>query len=69
MFYKFGQACITNWGRFVLLQIWTKVVTNWGRSSYELGQLLQIRAAVITNKNSYYKLEKPLLKIGASIKN
>ena len=80
MYYKLGEACvtdwggfvllkiranvvtnwvsfiITNWGGFVLLQIRTNVVTNWvsfiitnwGKFYYKLGQLLQIRATVIT---------------------
>ena len=55
MYYKLGQACITNWGSFVLLQIRANVVTEWG-SYYKLGQpLLQNRAAttnwgkIITN--------------------
>ena len=30
MHYKSWQACVTNWGSFVLLQIREKVVTNWG---------------------------------------
>ena len=62
MYYKLGQACVTNWGSFVyyelgqtlsqigvasLLQISASVVTNWG-SYYKLGQLLQI-GAIITN--------------------
>ena len=64
-----GQACVTNWGSFVLklgqtllqiaasllLQIGTSVITNWV-SYYKLGQpLLQVRAA-ITNWGRYYKL-------------
>ena len=28
MYYKLGQACVTNWGSFVLLQIRANVVTN-----------------------------------------
>ena len=41
MYNKLGQACVTNWGNLVLLQI---------------GQnLLQIGAA-ITNHGNYYKL-------------
>ena len=28
MYYKMGQACVTNWGSFVLLQIRANVVTN-----------------------------------------
>ena len=30
MYYKLGQARVTNWGSFVLLQIRANVVTNWG---------------------------------------
>ena len=56
MYYKLWQACVTNWGSFVLLQIRVNVVTNWGsfiianygKSCYKLGQLLQISATVIT---------------------
>ena len=55
MYYKFWQACITNWGSFVFLQTRLNVVTdwgsfiitNWGKCFYKLGQLLQIRATVI----------------------
>ena len=55
MYYKLGQACITNWGSFVLLQIRANIVknwgraifTNWGKCRYKLGKLLQIRATVI----------------------
>ena len=56
MYYKLGQACVTNWGSFVLLQIRSNVITNWdsyiitnwGKCCYKLEQLLQIRATVIT---------------------
>ena len=56
MYYKLRQACVINWGSFVLLQIrenavtsWgSLIITNWGKCCYKLGQLLQIRAAVIT---------------------
>ena len=56
MHYKLGQARVTNWGSFVLLQIRTIIVTNWGsfiitnlsECCYKLGQLLQIRANVTT---------------------
>ena len=72
MYYKLGQACVTNWDSFVLLQIRANVVTNWGSfiitnwgSYYKLGQpLLQNRAA-ITNWGRYYKLGQ-LLQIEAS---
>ena len=54
MYYKLGQACVANWGSFVLLQLKANVVTNWG-SYYKLRQpLLQNRAAII-NWNRYYK--------------
>ena len=77
MYYKLGQACVTNWGSFVLLQIRANVATNWGsfiitnqgKCSYELGQLLQIRATVITKQGSYYKLGQNVLQIGAGITN
>ena len=63
MYYKLGQACVTNWGSFALLQIRTNVVTNWAVS------LLQIRASVVTNWSSYCKLEQPLLQNRAAITN
>ena len=77
MYYKLGQACVTNWGSFVLLQIRANVVTNWGsfiitnqgKCCYKLGQLLQIRATVITKQGSYYKLGQNVLQIGAGIIN
>ena len=71
MYYKLGQACVTNWGTFVLLQIRANVVTNWGRFiitkwgkyCYKFGQLynleqplLQNRAALINWSKMYYKL-------------
>ena len=75
MYYKMRQACVTNWGSFALLEIRVNVVknwdsfmiANWGKCCYKLGQLLQIRAAVlqtsaaITNwGNMYYKSEQVL---------
>ena len=75
MYYKFWQACITNWGSFFFLQIrlnvvtdwssfiitnWGKFFTNWG-SYYKLGQpLLQNRAAITNWSKMYYKLEQLL---------
>ena len=64
MYYKLGQACVTNWDGFVLLQIRANVVTNWdsfvitdwGKCYYKIGQLLQIKAKFITNWGRYYKL-------------
>ena len=79
MYYKLGQACFTNWGSFVLLQIRTNavtnlgsfIITNWGKWCYKLGnryykmgQLLQIGAKLITNWGRYYKLGQSL-QIGA----
>ena len=77
MYYKLGQACVTNWGSFVLLQIRANVVTNWGsfiitnqgKCYYKLGQLLQIRVTVITKQGSYYKLGQNVLQTGAGIAN
>ena len=65
MYYKFGHACVTIWGSFLLLQIGiTSVATNWGSSGYyKLGQ------NVIKNWGSYYKLQKPLLTKVAVITN
>ena len=66
IYYKSGQACVTNWGSFVLLQIRANVVTNWG-SYYKLGQpLLQNRAAIINWGKMYYKLGQ-ILQIRAII--
>ena len=56
MYYKLGQACVTNWASFVLLEIreivalnWDSlIITNWGKCFYNLGQLLQIRPNFIT---------------------
>ena len=72
-----GQGFITNLGSFVLLQIGASAITNWGslvitkwgRRYYKLGQLLQIRATVITKWDSYYKLRQMLLQIRAAITN
>ena len=77
MYYKLGQAGVTNWRSFVLLQIRANVVANWGsfittnwdKCCYKLGQLLQIRATVIIKQGSYYKLEQNVLQIGAGITN
>ena len=30
MYSKLGQACVTNWSSFILLQIRENVATNWG---------------------------------------
>ena len=72
-----GETRVTNWGRFVLLQIRENVVTNWGdlvstnwgKSCYKLGQLLQIKATIITKYGSFYKLGENVLQIGVGITN
>ena len=54
MYYKLVQACATNWGSFVLLQIRANVAINWcsfintsqDKCCYKLGQVLQIRATI-----------------------
>ena len=58
MYYKLGQACVTNWGSFVYYEL--------GQTLSQIGvaSLLQIRASVVTNWGSYYKLGQ-LLQIGA----
>ena len=76
IYYKLEQVFITNWGSFF--------ITNWGKCYYKLGQLnyykmgrhyykmgdlSQIRATVITNRSSYYKLGQTLLHIRAAITN
>ena len=60
MYFNLGQACVTNWDSFVLLQIRATVVTNW--SSYcKLGQpLLQNRAAITNCGKMYYNLGQVL---------
>ena len=59
MYYKLGQACDTNQGSFVLLQIRANVVPSWGS--------FIIRVSVVTNWGNYYKLGQTLLQIGAGI--
>ena len=77
-YYKLRQLhFITNWGSFFLLQIGASVITNWGsliitnegKFYYKSGQLLQVRAIVITNLGSYYKFGQTLLQIRAAITN
>ena len=63
MYYKLGQACVTSWDSFVLLQI--------GEALLQIGaaSLLQIRESVVTNWGSYYKLGQLLLKNRSVITN
>ena len=63
MYYKLGQACVTNCGSFVLLQTRVNVV-QMGAAS-----LLQIGASVTTNWGILYKLGQPLLQNSAGITN
>ena len=61
MHHKSGQACVTNWGSFVLLKL--------GQTLLQIGAapLLHIRTSVVTNRGSYYKLGQPLLQNRAAI--
>ena len=77
MYYNLVQACVTNWGSFVLLQIRANVVTNWGsfiitnwgKCCYKLRQpLLRNRAAITNWGKIYYKLGQ-VLQIRAIITN
>ena len=53
MYYILGQACVTNWGSFVLLQIRANVATNWGNFIItNWGKCLHRVAAVILEINS-----------------
>ena len=75
-YYKFGQLhFITYWDQCYYKFRQLFFITNWGKCYYKLGQLnhyksgqlLQIRATVITNWGSYYKLGQTLLQIRAAI--
>ena len=46
-------------------------ITNWGKLVLQIGaaSLLQIRASVVANWGSYYKLGQPLLQNRAAITN
>ena len=63
MYYKLGQACVTNWGSFFDYKL--------GQTLLQIGaaSLLQIGANVVTNWGSYYKLGQPLLQNNAAITN
>ena len=70
MYYKLGQAYVTNWAALfyynlgqTLLQIET-AIKNQGNRYQKIGQLLQIGAKRITKWGRYYKLGQ-LLQIGA----
>ena len=58
MYYRLGQACVTNYGSSVLLR--ANIVTNWG-SYYKLGQtLLQSRPPITNCGKMHYKLGQVL---------
>ena len=71
MYYNLGQACVTNWGSLVLLQIREKVVTNSCSSiiTNSGSSIIANWVTVVTNWGSYYKLEQPLLQNRAAITN
>ena len=68
---------LQNWGNFVLLQIGARVVINWGKCYYKLGQvLLQIGfsffianwgSLIITNQGRFYYKSGQLLQIEATV--
>ena len=55
MYYKLEQACVANWGSFVSLQIRTTLL------QIRAALLLQIRARIVKNWGSYYKVGQNLL--------
>ena len=63
MYYKLGQACVTNWASLFYYKL--------GQMLLQIGaaSLFQIRASVVTNWGSYYKLGQPLLRNRAAITN
>ena len=62
---------ITNWGKLVLQIGATLFYYKLGQTLLQIGaaSLLQIRASVVTNWGSYYKLGQPLLQNRAAITN
>ena len=48
MYYKLGQACVTNWGPLFYYEL-GQILLQTGTAS-----LLQIRASFVTNFGSYY---------------
>ena len=63
MYYKLGQACVTNWGSFFYYKL--------GQALLKIGaaSLLQIRASFVTNWGNYYKSGQPLLQNKVAITN
>ena len=55
MYYKLGKACVTIWAALFYYKL--------GQTLLQIGpaSLLQIRASIVTNWGSYYKLGQPLL--------
>ena len=63
MYYKLGQACVTNWGPLFYYEL-GQTLLQTGTAS-----LLQIRASFVTNFGSYYWLGKTLLQNRVAITN
>ena len=61
MYYKLGQACVTNWAALFYYKL-GQMLLRIGEAS-----LLQISASAATNWDSYYKLGQPLLQNRAAI--
>ena len=63
MYYKSGEACVTNWAALFYYKL--------GQTLLQIGaaSLLQIGASFVTNWGNYDKLEQPLLQNRAAITN
>ena len=63
--------CITNWGKLVLQIRAALFYYKLGQTLFQIraASLLQIGASFVTNWDSYYKLEQPLLQNRAAITN
>ena len=63
--------CITNWGKLVLQIRAALFYYKSGQTLLQIGavSLLQIRASVVTNWGSYYKLGQSLLQNTVAITN
>ena len=63
-YYKLRQVLLQIGAAFFIKNWGSLIITNRGKFYYKPGLLLQIRATVILNWGSYYKLRQ-LLQIGA----
>ena len=63
MYNKLGKTCVTNWDSLFYYKLGQTL------SQIRADSLLQIRAGVVTNWGSYYKLEQPYLQNRAAVTN